>query len=1608
MYLNQIDQLIDVLLNIYYFKLIDKKILLLLKTNLISSLKRMNKKELEKNEKKSIEFINKFDNIIKFIEQFINENKIKELFITEAIDPQFKNLIKDININEKENITITNIIVTYLYFYIFLLFGYFIDDNIEFINILLDIKNKYETNFLSSSNIAELQKYQKYISNMLFLLDDIDNLDKYKDDKQYNNIISDLKQLDKEILKKLFLVNIDIKPHNIVKYVLFNEKYLKNEKKIIYKIIETSYLNDLEYKYIDIVESLYEKIDYSNIESLFDYDDIKKGYVEDIYNMLMEKEITIDELSKNKLLEYKINELFRKKILIPITEDYLRYHKDTESYETNIGSTTKIDIKDRTNKKNNTKIRYIVTKMNKMMELYNEKNSKEKKEEIMKIFYQPMINRNIVLINDIEETNIIRKLNLQIESVVQNNEYYSDLIKLRNYSYINFKNLSKDGFSININNTIDAIRYNNFKYEQNKNNKIEWRVISNRNKANIVGVLLSNNLTKNNIISNIYCNKVNNTVNITNFHSNGYNMTLYNIKKMILEDKSYNKMIYWLFNKKKDIYEENKFNIINNNSNDYYINLLGQIYDYISELTYKKILYKLRTLKYKNLLYIQNIINETQNDLLTINNATGTFGENYLSNINIIIYYTILKCISIDYDKNDNKIPGIESDLIKLPIITIPREKIPIITITKKDIYKLDSLLDQDDILLEDSICQHIITWKQMLRYKKYDPNRFNQLLYEFTKKYLITNQSGDYICKSCYEMIEIKRYISNYIEEDSVNEYNINEDTNNIILEVYLDTELENITGYEKYNKLIKNVDKEIDRLVNYIDYKYYIGSSNEYKLRRHVLIKNIIDLVTIQYDTLYSKNLEERNKRTNISKEKYGCRETEAYFFKNDNELFTYSSKEEDKFKFIKRNVLFSYLIICMLLELNNNQIIYFTLDKITNYITFDKIGFNLFDNLKIHINKTNNIIEMKKYKLLCFVIYYLTGIMINKYNLWFNESIKQKPNTINKELQKKFIHTICDLLNSILNNNITNKQNYLYNTISTKFYNKLKTVYSSINADESIKIIESFNKKKISLIDNKLKYNIKIVEPIQIKDLINDGNYIIKSPYGLRPSYLYPLVYRTKNIIEKINYLKEISNKTKYDKLKTKLYDESLIKLAILYNLDGTKRNVPLNDITLLDNMKKDDYNKLVNNIRNIRTKELNKIDHKNKFKEINLDLRYKKADKIITTLSEIINKTNIESYVEQFIEEIEELIGKDVNINNQNIYLRHIVYIIDHDYTSILREPIIILSNDNKIKFKKNDDYFKQDIYYYQDQTNNITMYYSIITRQYIGYKEKDKEVILVSNSGCFIKIQESIMNELKYLGFDHIYYDIKSNEDNNEIINKANYSINKRINNLRNIINQTQKIIYQIKNRVPNNIADIISSIYIKKLSNITTINDLHDRIFGDWIKFSEFITADYINPKYKFDIKIVPKEKYYLSVYNLTHTKTLDQLILVYYIDNLLKLYKLQKDEYHKINVIYLILNIIDSQYKTHLLYNDTRYDIHTKKLKLSLQYDSYIQTEDNFYDIQDIDYENMTQEQINQLKEEKLDDYEMNNALDTVNDDANKDFGDEDVLELDRVSGDY
>ena len=82
-------------------------------------------------------------------------------------------------------------------------------------------------------------------------------------------------------------------------------------------------------------------------------------------------------------------------IIIPIVDDFLLYNKDNEKYE----KQDKIETK----KKQDTKIKYIINKINTVSDYYKNPS------EIKKLFYVPLQDRNAVLINSCEDIKIMSK-----------------------------------------------------------------------------------------------------------------------------------------------------------------------------------------------------------------------------------------------------------------------------------------------------------------------------------------------------------------------------------------------------------------------------------------------------------------------------------------------------------------------------------------------------------------------------------------------------------------------------------------------------------------------------------------------------------------------------------------------------------------------------------------------------------------------------------------------------------------------------------------------------------------------------------------------------------------------------------------------------------------------------------------------------------------------------------------------------------------------------------------------------------------------------------------------------------------------------------------------
>jgi len=275
-----------------------------------------------------------------------------------------------------------------------------------------------------------------------------------------------------------------------------------------------------------------------------------------MYELLVNYEVEME--TKEISIDDKINILFESKLLIPITDEFLRFHKESEKYDkilNNKNITDKI-------RKENTKIKYIITKINKVADIYNIVNTNNiaNIEEIDKLLYPSLAYRKVVIINEIEELFIISKI-INQGKTLSVNEYYEDLLNYRKYPYINFKDANRNSFQFRSNETKTAIRYCNFefmdqtKYPTQYKNYLQVRTIGKENIVEIVGVAINpmkfEYATKKNR-DGMVCVKLNNTLELSRNKNNGYLSTLSVLKKQISEDLNFKILPYWIFDKEND------------------------------------------------------------------------------------------------------------------------------------------------------------------------------------------------------------------------------------------------------------------------------------------------------------------------------------------------------------------------------------------------------------------------------------------------------------------------------------------------------------------------------------------------------------------------------------------------------------------------------------------------------------------------------------------------------------------------------------------------------------------------------------------------------------------------------------------------------------------------------------------------------------------------------------------------------------------------------------------------------------------------------------------------------------------------------------------------
>ena len=209
-------------------------------------------------------------------------------------------------------------------------------------------------------------------------------------------------------------------------------------------------------------------------------------------------------------------------------------------------------------------------------------------------------------------------------------------------------------------------------------------------------------------------------------------------------------LFYWLFNVENDSPDLNSYvNLSKQNITSSIFTLISEIYKNYSNIVETKLLNYIDTFKELNNYQIENIMKKYNQYI----------NQNFDKRVkNSGLNYSLLKKLldkKVIEDNIDNIIPGKSGNIIKLPKLEITRDVDNIIAVNKKedtDIVEINNEIEP--------ICHHYIKWKEINKLAKQKNDIFSQSVFNFVKKYVRENENGDYICKSCSEVLNLKKYV--------------------------------------------------------------------------------------------------------------------------------------------------------------------------------------------------------------------------------------------------------------------------------------------------------------------------------------------------------------------------------------------------------------------------------------------------------------------------------------------------------------------------------------------------------------------------------------------------------------------------------------------------------------------------------------------------------------------------------------------------------------------------------------------------------------------------------------------------------------------------------
>lgn len=1168
-------------------------------------------------------YVNQIDNIIdkildklyfdglskdKTFQTIVNGNKINYVEYREEINNFIKNFVDNIDtseiqklVNIKENIhLIMQIITRYVAYYYFLAIAYYYTGTVkDYRNNLIQYSKLQENstfnirNFFDTENNYQLVYFYKIIKDSTKILLMTELQKKTLDPYEYKDTINFLNGLGKEYIDNYLLmiinetakiidkskkstdtevdIRVEINVHNLLKTIVFGEIYRNQDHKLVLSILNDIEENKAEYTYIDVIVESDEPTDFESFREIFLGDDNIEVISRDLFE-LVNNNNKIPIILSN---EGKNNNLIRLNMITPIIDDFLRYHRDSERLEVtdekNIAAPPLVSTNNAKNvqlallyqqrkKKENTKAQLIINKIDGISDIYSEnvKSNPELEKNIKKYFYGPLSYRKAVLINYLDEVFVVKKIRDMGRRAIEGNEYYLELVHINSRAYFNFKDFKNYGTSVNIQSDtpINVLRYSNIEsLTQVPYLEVDMHTIVTDEMINMVGMALGPFETKPS--GPIQCIRKENMIDIRSvtiqYPSNdgiktlktedGYKMFLTIVKHFYVDTISFksqpvmfyhdwteisklnpdimSKVIYWVYDIEKDKFEMDTYENIKGTHFQEIIKFMNsKIYDSIIDLLYKRL--------------AKLISGHTDLSIHSINSLVESFSDIYrlfLRNddkANIIIREYLKKLIPIasqikEIPENEKMpvpsfeiVPKISFFQIKIDAIdpTHPQEYIKLEMISKPEetesaMYKLNSK------------CQHEIEWKELNQYKKQGINAYNMAITQFIAKYVLETTGLEFVCKVCGQLIPIKQYVQDGAFDNTTQKFVTNY--------VHADLPLEEMKEYANYKLAIKYLDGLVNRVSLITNTNALTGPGKSAKTTRKALVKNILDLL-IKHNTINLKKKTSNEERIDQMSKKFHVNKDldNFFFFEFNDDLFNFTADETPsqadlrRFKF--NNVLL-YFILIFILELNGPQVIMMNYDKIANVYTFLKFGDKIFGDLLIKKN-INNIetTPITNYPILCYLLFSISYFLI-KYKLWYHPAAGKK--TFDPTIQRVIIHSFVDMINSILIDASLIRDDYVYMLSIGKIYGQLNNLFKN---NEVIHLLKHQHSK----------YSGKSAEEqTKPEESVIKTYYIAKAKKGKLVPYIIPNPKISSGIIfpdySALVY-KKISHNTNYTNCKT----------------------------------------------------------------------------------------------------------------------------------------------------------------------------------------------------------------------------------------------------------------------------------------------------------------------------------------------------------------------------------------------------------------------------------------------------------------------------------------